>query len=188
MKYGRINLLIVFLFLQAYYCFSQNLEGKSINRIDSNGLKQGIWVKHITPKIIDTMFYRDNLLNGPYKSYFLKSGNLRHSGEYSMGEIVGVWRYFNLGKLRAEEVERGKNQDSVKDINGKMILPPSYSIVKLYDKEEGYLKSKGRILYFDSWQSDFSNEHGWWIYYNSDGDTLYTRLYDNGRIIKNNAP
>jgi hypothetical protein len=184
MKHNKAILLLIFLLLQTYCCLSQNFEDKSINRIDSNGLKQGIWVKHISTNIIDTMSYHDGLLNGQYKSYFLKSGNLRHSGEYVMGDRIRIWKYFDLGKLWAEEFERGKNQDSVKDEYGKMILPPYYSIVKLYDTKEGYLKREGRVLYFDSWDSDFSNEHDLWIFYKPNGDTLYTRLYDYGRIIK----
>ena len=188
MKYDRTFLLLVLLLVQTYTSFSQILEKKSINEIDSNGLKQGIWVKHITSNIVDTMGYRDNLLNGPYKSYFLKSGDLRHSGAYVDGSRVGTWRFFNLGKLWAEEVERGVNQDSVKDAYSNTILPPFYSIIKLYERKEGYLKSEGKVLYFDSWDSDFSNEHGQWIYYNSNGDTIEIRLYDNGKIIETNAP
>ncbi len=179
--------ITIILVLLTNLTYSQSLVNNEINKTDTNGLKQGIWVKKITANIIDTMNYVDDKLHGHYRSYWQKSNELRHAGEYKNGTIVGIWTYYNNGKIVSEEIERGTNLDSLTNEQGQRILPP-YSYVKFYDKDLYFLKSEGKILYFDSWEMDNSIEQGKWIYYNSIGVIIKTRLYKNGKIIKENAP
>jgi antitoxin component YwqK of YwqJK toxin-antitoxin module len=179
----RKFILIIFILIIDFEIYSQT----SINKVDKNGLKQGIWVKTMASNIVDTMYYQNDKLNGPYKSYFIKSGIIRSSGEYSDGKKIGIWKDFDKGRLIAEETDRGFNNDSVCNESGKRILPTFYSHIRLYDNVTGSIKSEGKVLYFDSWDSDFSNEHGLWKYFNSNGDTIAKRFYDYGRIINNNV-
>jgi hypothetical protein len=165
-------------------CSCQTKEKSSINLIDSSGNKQGVWIKHITTSIIDTMFYIDNKLNGTYRSYFVKTKLLRFSGEYKNDSMIGVWKFYDLNSLWAEELDRGINHDSVKNESRNWIIPKYYSIIQLFDKDKGYKKSEGKMLYNDTWESDSSNEHGLWLYFNSQGDTIDRKYFEYGKEIK----
>ena len=157
--------------------------GIEINKIDNYGFKQGVWVKSITPNIIDTMNYSNDTLNGIYKSYFLESGGLRHIGHYLNGCRIGTWKFYDKGKLVAEEIQRGLNTDTIKNEYGTKLVPKYYSYIKLYDSKKGYLKSEGKVIYNDSWDSDMSNEHGIWYYFNPVGDTISQKDFYFGKAI-----
>jgi len=162
---------------------TEQAEIQSINQVDINGVKQGIWVEKVGSNIIDSMNFVDDKLNGIYKSYFT-SGNLRHSGRYEHGVKLGTWSYFDTGVLVAEEIERGTNRDSVQHELGYYLTPEYFSYVKLYNRQNGHLEQEGKLLYSDSWQSDTSNEQGRWIYYDNKGDTTDIKIFEYGRENK----
>jgi hypothetical protein len=183
MKRTTLVFILILFSAEITFVFSQT----TINQTDKNGLKQGVWVKYSASNIIDSMFYLNDTLNGQFKSYFKNSTSFRQYGEYAKGIRIGIWKFFDLGNLRAEEVTRGANKDSVRNNKGELVLPTFYSYVKLYDSKTSKLKSEGRVLYYDSWDSDLSNEHGLWIYYNYNGDTISLRTFEYGKIITNNV-
>mgnify|MGYP001796903984 CR=1 FL=1 len=67
---------------------------------------------------------------------------------------------------------------------GYYLIPTNYSYVKYYDHKSGQLKSEGKLVYYESWQSDESRRHGLWKFYEPTGDTL-RKYYEYGRELEN---
>lgn len=156
---------------------------QEVNIVDSLGRKQGLWVKEVGSNIIDTMYFSEGQLHGSYKSYF-KSGALRHTGNYEHGVISGIWNYYNKEVLVSQEISRGTNTDSVRHKLGYYLTPTNYSYVKLYSHKTGELESEGKLVYYESWESDESRRHGVWTFYESTGDTL-RKKYEYGQALEN---
>lgn len=148
----------------SFVTFSQT----DTNFTDKKGLKQGLWIeKH--PSIITETYYKDNLKNGVYKSYYTTTGKLYGLGEYKTNKPIGKWLTFDeSGHLWNEET----NIEIL--INDNKYKYKSY--VKYYDKF-GNIEQEGSIKYFDSMLD--GDKDGLWKF-NKDGKTS-EKTYLNGR-------
>ncbi len=63
---------------------------ETLNFTDSNGLKQGKWVKKWKGKIVNVEHYKDNLLHG-YYAYYLDGNVLTYDGNYVNGKREGLF-------------------------------------------------------------------------------------------------
>ncbi len=155
---------------------------ESINRIDKNNLKQGLWKTFYDNRKIKTeSTFKNDLLNGYYKEYD-KKGKLLNAVLYINGvaqqfadELADLSlkkEYFNNGKLRKE---------SLLDVNGK-----EHGLVKYYNEEgslaysenyfHGILLSKGLI-------DDKEQKQGDWEEYYVDGQLKSKGKYIDGKKI-----
>lgn len=65
---------------------------KDLNRADSTGLRQGLWIED---EGYVEAYYKDGALNGFYRSYSKSTGTLASFGEYKSGVKTGTWMFFN---------------------------------------------------------------------------------------------
>lgn len=63
---------------------------ETINFTDSNGLKQGKWIKKWRGKIVNIEHYKDNLLHG-YYAYYIDGNVLVCDGNYVNGKREGLF-------------------------------------------------------------------------------------------------
>lgn len=155
---------------------SQELKGKPdspnpnktpSNQLDSLGMKQGLWIEKNGAVEV---YYRNNLREGVYRSYSLKSKSLAVFGEYSMGKPVGKWYFFNdSGRLLfTEENIQENNQFTRVREDGVKLMPKFCSYVKMY-YPNGRLESEGWVIYDEDVQVDFFKT-GTWRYYDKEGN------------------
>ncbi|MCK6612468.1 MAG: hypothetical protein L6Q78_15685 [Bacteroidia bacterium] len=154
---------------------SQELKGKPdspnpnktpSNQLDSLGMKQGLWIEKNGAVEV---YYRNNLREGVYRSYSLKSKSLAVFGEYSMGKPVGKWYFFNdEGQLLFTEERIEENTSTIWEReDGVKIKPKFTSYVKMF-YPNGNLQAEGQALYEDEIQVDFYKT-GIWQYYDRNG-------------------
>jgi len=157
----------------------QQTKDTSINKKDSQGKKQGLWIEDNGLKEI---YYLNGLKNGVYKSYFQKTGKLEALGWYEQDKSTGNWCYFDeASRLFIVENKLGSNKEiKVRNDEGTFILLPFKSFVKVYHKN-GVLAKEGLALYDEDIEIDFYM-HAIWKYYDEAGKLIREENYKEGRI------
>lgn len=176
------GLILIALLFFSYSSFSQwkdysiNTSGDTLNRVDLNGKKQGIWVHRYEklrgePGYEEEGFYKDDRKEGEWKLYTLM-GDLAGIENFSWGLKNGVCRYFMLhGGLRLEQnwvaINPDKQYDTlmVEDLN------------KLDSYRQVIVKNEGAAL-----------KHGTWNYYDpQSGGLIRSENYEFGRLLVDEA-
>lgn len=149
--------------------------GDTLNRVDMNGKKQGIWVNSYDkvrgePGYEEEGYYVDDRKEGEWKLFNLM-GDLVGIENYRWGLKNGPSQYFLLhGGLRLEQSWVAINPDKKYDTLQ----------VEDLDKLESYrtviVKNEGAAL-----------KHGAWKYYDpQSGSLIRTENYEFGKLITNN--
>lgn len=152
----------------------------------------------------NAIFRKDTLvLNG---EWYYNDNNGATKGQYSMGKKNGVWKYYNLGKLKylieyktlEEKHVQFDNNENISlifntnvdglytgqyfefDISGRIKIIGNYENHKKVNEwsyfKNGILESRGNYL------SDL--KEGKWLYFYSDGSILKIENYQKGRLSK----
>jgi antitoxin component YwqK of YwqJK toxin-antitoxin module len=154
--------------------FQVNSKGDTLNRVDRQGKKQGIWVNHMEslrgePGYEEEGYYVDDRKEGAWRLFNLM-GDMVGKENYHWGFKDGVCQYFSKhGDLVLEQGWKALNPDKVYDT----------IIVEDVDKLDTYhkvvVKNEGASL-----------KHGTWKYYDSETGTLVrTENYTLGKADAN---
>lgn len=93
-----------------------NAMKKDVNKSDSTGLRQGLWVED---EGYVEAYYKDGALNGLYRKYSKKTGTLESFGEYCHGEKIGAWFYFDdYGRLSGQRTYEGNGKFNLVGFTG----------------------------------------------------------------------
>lgn len=179
-----MRLILFFLLFLAYNGYGQqwanyaiNSNGDTLNRIDQNGKKQGIWVNRVEklrgePGYEEEGYYTDDRKEGQWKLFNLM-GDLIGIENYKWGMKDGVCTYFSLhGGVRMEQSWKALNPDKLYD------TLQVEDIDKLNSYKQVIVKNEGASL-----------RHGEWKYYNPEtGALLRVEKYEFGESINKPAP
>jgi len=165
------SLLIYSLIVFPSYSQVDLTKNSTINSVDSNGQKIGLWIEN--DGLIE-VYYKDGERDGIFKNYYRKNGRLAVFGEYIKGKRTGVWYYFDdIGQIYMIERDISDNDKlQISRDDGEKITPKNKSFISLY-YPNGALKEEGIALYNDDIEIDF-HKYGTWKYYDLDGNLLKT--------------
>lgn len=155
----------------------QDVQDTNLNRVDKNGLKQGLWLER---EGRDEVYYRNGKKHGVCRFYTKKGGVLVSFGEYENDTPVGTWYYFDEnGFLSMKEKILGENKDAkVKNGAGEWKILPFKSQITLYYKN-GQAKQFGIALYDQSPEAGFYM-FGEWIFFDSQGAFIKKDTFSDG--------
>ncbi|HTE23439.1 toxin-antitoxin system YwqK family antitoxin [Flavitalea sp.] len=140
--------------------FQINSKGDTLNRVDMQGKKQGIWVVKIEslrgePGYEEEGYYVDDRKEGAWRLFNLM-GDMVGKENYRWGYKDGICQYFSKhGDLVLEQGWKALNPDKVYDT----ILVEDVDKLDTYSKV--VVKNEGASL-----------KHGTWKYYDSETGTL----------------
>ena len=168
--------------IKTIYQFNKGviLKKEEINRLDSEGNKQGVWKEyHENGKIKEEAFYFHGKQNGIVKKY-------NNKGKLEKMES------FNDGKESENEIslklELSKiPQELDKYLIGVIKENKKQGLFKVYDSigETGKIKFfKNDTLIYEGYYDDLSNKTGKWIYFWKNGQIKKTGIYKENK--KNN--
>lgn len=194
--------------------FEQYLNGvlvnrEKINRLDAQGLKQGIWrTFYENGRVKSEASYRNDLMNGPYK-------------EYEENGLLKVFLQYDKGVLqeKTDTAELDVEVRNMYDDSGSLIYSGTYrkdvpvGIHRSYNKEgkvvnavlysdggyklgEGIITAEGRkeekwTNYFENGivksSGNFTNnlENGTWQFFFNNGKKEQSGIYKNGKFSGN---
>jgi antitoxin component YwqK of YwqJK toxin-antitoxin module len=153
--------------------YKLNANGDTLNRVDMNGMKQGIWVNRFEtlrgePGYEEEGIYKNDRKEGEWKLFSLM-GDLVGIENYRWGLKDGICQYFTVhGELRLEQRWIALNPDKQYDT----------LVVEDIDKLDSYntviVKNEGASL-----------KHGTWKYYDPvSGMIVRTETYTLGKQEK----
>lgn len=140
--------------------FQVNSKGDTLNRIDQQGRKQGIWVSRIEslrgePGYEEEGYYVDDRKEGAWKLFNLM-GDMVGRENYHWGFKDGICQYYSKhGEIVLEQSWKALNPDKVYDT----ILVEDVDRLDTYSKV--VVKNEGASL-----------KHGTWKYFDSETGTL----------------
>lgn len=155
-------------------------EREPMNRLNSKGLKTGLW--HEGKSVYS--YYKNGLRNGVYLKYYGTKGKLAEFGTYYDGERVGKWYYFTIDRFLEYVVKDIKaNNEEFANMDGSGYLKPEYRghVISYYpngekkDEGEGVFYKGGKIIYF---------RIGVWRYYDDKGRLVEMKRHSKLPIIK----
>ncbi len=185
----RIFLLNIFMFLlittgSAQWRSYKIYRGDTINRIDLQGRKQGLWLYfNDTYKngIIQQGFYKDGKKQGEWIVYY-KNGNIKSKSFYKDNHIFGpVTTYYKDGTIR--EQGRWERNKWVGDYryyypNGKLKFMWHYDKSGKRTGKQVYYYDSGKKYVEGTWSG--GKENGWIKEYYPSGQLHVVSLWKNG--------
>lgn len=165
----RTRLIIVpvlFHLILSCQVFSQ----QSINQSDKYGGKTGLWIQN---NGLVEVYYKDDRLDGIYKSYYQLNGKLEVFGQFTYDVKSGEWFYFDESShlIFKESDIKNNVQESVVRGDVEMIRTHKYSSFIQFYYPDGSIKEEGRVFYDEDIEIDFTKT-GTWTYYNLDGEVI----------------
>ena len=147
---------------------------QNTNKVDSLGQKQGLWIVNDGRAEV---YYRNDTLNGVFRSYNRKTGKLSGFGEYDKGERRKNWFLFdNQSRLTLIESDIKINSNTIRFRDDGDTLKPKYiSHVKFF-YPSGVIKEEGNVLYDENIEIDYYKT-GQWLVYDEDGKQIKVEKY-----------
>jgi antitoxin component YwqK of YwqJK toxin-antitoxin module len=184
-----LNLKLIFILIGFYLLiyinpnksFERNYKLKDtiINQIDSNGLKQGLWIEKGV--LTSYTFYKNNKKNGPYILYG-KNGLLFYFGDYKEDDPVGVhYVFYTNGNLNFKLFNHRVVNLIISEPDFKAKFKYKSHLITYYIN--GMINNEGEIFHADSFLTE-SLEDSIWTYYDLKGKITKKVLYNKGHIIK----
>ena len=172
------TILLLFLALSS---FGQN----QYNKLDENGLKQGVWIKMWSNGIVKYKgVFKDDKPTGEFK-YFYPSGKLKSVMSFSeSGSKAHNISYHENGKKMAEG--DFKNQKKIgnwkyfSDVDEKLVSEENYKNGLLNGKSITYYIDKGKPFEIIEYKNGIKN--GEWVKYFMDGQIMTRTFYVNGKL------
>lgn len=152
----------------------------TINKKDSQGRKQGLWIEDNGLKEV---YYLNGLKNGVYKAYFAKTGKLEVLGWYQQDKPIGDWYYFDETS-RIYMLEVNVMENTIHKVNrgdGQIIVPEFMSNYRCF-YNSGVIKEEGVALYNESIEFGDFFRIGFWKYYDETGKLIKEENYQQGKI------
>jgi antitoxin component YwqK of YwqJK toxin-antitoxin module len=174
-------LAIIFLML-----FTQTTVAQSqYNKADSNGLKQGQWIKMWNNGMVKYKGnFKDDKPVGEFK-YFYPSGKLKAVMTFSdNGTRAHNISYHENGKKMAEGIfinrKKEGNWKYFSDVDEKLVSEENYSNGVLNGKSVTYYIDLGKPFEIIEYKN--GKKHGKWIKYFTDGKIMTETTYVNGAL------
>ncbi len=177
----KIHLVILFIIISNFV----TAQNDTINRTDTNGLKQAYWIIFFenTDKILEEGRYKDNLRQGVWKQY-LNDGTLSFEITYVDDEPNGLAKtYYPNGQL----AEEGFWKDDIWIGNYTTYYQNGNVNYKWHFSEEGlrlgvqeYFYENGKKMISGNWKNGL--EAGVIKRYNDKGQVVEEQTFNNGEI------
>ena len=164
----KIPVFIAFMLLTRVL-FAQN----KYNQIDSNGLKQGLWVSDYPAERVETNYYNGQR-HGICVAYSRMSNKISSIGEFRNNVMSGTWYMFDdYGILLYKVVDIVENKDNYSFADGTHYYggKPKHKAHFVNYYPNGNVESEGIILFSDSFESE-SSQYGMWNYYDDKGNLI----------------
>lgn len=153
----------------------KELENNKYNQLDSNGLKQGIWLSETPSDRVETNYYNGKR-HGIYIAYSRKSNKISSIGEFRNNAMSGTWYTFDDYGILLSKVENiVENNDYYYFADGTYYYggKPKHKAHYVNYYPNGNIKSEGTILFSDTFETE-SSEYGFWKYYDEKGNLIKT--------------
>jgi antitoxin component YwqK of YwqJK toxin-antitoxin module len=174
MRFLSIPLLLFITVHTDAQCVQYKLtaKGDTINCVDKNGLKQGLWLVKVAPLRGEKGYEEEGrFINGQKEGTwrrFSQMGDPIAVENYRWGQKNGINRYYNISGLEREEAWKAMNPEKLYDtIDVQDVNNPS-KFDRVVIKNEGnslkhgtwryYDPSNGRILLTENWILDQQKE------------------------------
>jgi len=189
------NLSMKTLFLTYLICFTLSsfaqfngaVKNDTINFIDKNNKKQGLWIRYSTDKkrVIEKGYYLNGHKNGLWKTYY-SSGRIKHEITYKEGKPVGPAKfYYESGKVSEEgywNINHWEGNYKFYHSNGNLAYDWNYDKTGKRTGEQKYYYENGNIKYTGLWQQGKTT--GALKMYNDSGMLVSERIYENGKFAR----
>lgn len=174
---------------------TETYQGKPVNAVDGNNLKQGLWVKFVPgdkTKILEEGTYKDNKKEGIWKEYY-SNGNTKSEITYVNNKPDGYAKlYYESGKLSEEGNWKGvKWVGNYKYYheNGKPKYEFAYTEDGKRSGKQKYFHENGKIAIEGDWKD--GKEAGVIKEYYPDGTIKSEKNFSEGKLdessVKNYA-
>lgn len=173
------------------YVHRQTDSTRSVNQLDSNGLRTGMWISSYWSTLYER-YYKNGLRHGVYVNYSCEDGeSLSAFGE----EDGDIYLFDGAGFLTMVGKYICRNEEEVENwsIEG-LLEKPKHRIYITEYYRNGEKKVEGELLYFDSIEIEgYDYKVGVWKYYDDLGRLVkeennpvrnYRRIYDTTVINK----
>ena len=180
--------LISFILLISVNSVAQNFKifnGDTINRIDDNNLKQGMWVvfNNDTGKKIDEGIYKNNKKNGIWKKYY-KSGTIKSEITYLNNIPNGYAKfYYKNGNISEEgmwKINKWTGNYKYYFENGKLSYDWHYNSSGKRTGEQKYYHKNGNLMIEGNWSD--GKESGVLKEYYADGSLKSEKNFADGKL------
>ncbi len=171
----------VLIFLFSFLLMSSVFSQKTLNRVDQNGRKQGIWIKKDSNerKIYEGQFLDDHP-TGTFRYYYPQGGIKAVSVFSEQGTRTKTITYFSSGKKMSEGVYINEKRDSIwrfySEYDGVLVAEESYSKGIKEGISKTYYAGKGIAELF-TWKSGV--REGIWEQYYTEGALKIRGTYKN---------
>lgn len=185
MRYLTTSIIILIIGF-ASYSQTETYQGKTVNAVDGDNLKQGPWVKFVpgdNTKITEEGNYKDSKKEGVWKEYY-KNGNLKSEITYVNNKPDGYAKlYYESGKLSEEGIWKGtKWVGSYKYYheNGKPKYEFAYTDDGKRTGKQKYYHENGKIAIEGEWKE--GKEAGLIKEYFPDGSLKSEKNFSDGKL------
>lgn len=159
--------------------------GDTINRIDDNNLKQGMWVifNNDTGKKNDAGLYKNNKKNGIWKKYY-KSGTIKSEITYLNNIPTGYAKFYYANGNVSEEgiwkINKWTGNYKYYFENGKLSYDWNYNARGKRTGEQKYYHENGNLMIEGDW--DNGKESGVLKEYYADGSLKSEKSFADGKL------
>lgn len=169
-------IMVVCLFTQTSIVIAQSTFADNINRVDSVGLREGLWIEEYG-QLKRFNYYQRGILDGPCWITSTCSKRLLAYGEFFMGTYSGTWYNFDDDGILLSIQKDFKKVSVQIPVIHKTEGFCSYQCYHISFYPNGSKKSEGILLWETSPDSDFTFESGEWKYYDNKGRLTCIRRF-----------
>ena len=183
-----LSFLFSFILLININSFAQKFEivdGDTINRIDNNNQKQGLWIinNKETGKKSDEGLYKNNKKNGVWKKYY-KSGSIKSEITYLNNIPTGYAKfYYENGNVSEEgiwKINKWTGNYKYYFKNGNIAYDWNYNNNGKRTGTQKYYHDNGNLMIEGDW--DNGKESGVLKEYYADGSLKAEKNFANGKL------
>lgn len=146
---------------------------------DKNGQKDGLWTERISETLTQIVYYKHGQEDGIFRILNTHNSQLYVIGEMDNGEMCGTWLYFdddNHLLMKCEDFHKEKT--CIPSLHNYSIkyAPQNCYCTLFYNN--GRIKGRGRLFFFEDPQMDDSGEYGLWEFFDEIGNLIKTCKYE----------
>lgn len=146
---------------------------------DKDGQKDGLWIEHISKTLTKYVYYKHGKEDGIIRILNALSSQLHIIGEMDNGEMCGTWMYFDDDHhllMKCEDFHKVKTCIPSFHKYSIQFAPHNCYCTMFYNN--GRIKGRGRLFFFEDPQMDDSGEYGIWEVFDEEGNLIKTVKYE----------
>jgi antitoxin component YwqK of YwqJK toxin-antitoxin module len=162
-------------------------EGDTINRIDANKNKQGLWYFFANngQRVTEYGEYLDNRKHGLWTTFF-PSGKKKHEITYKNGKSIGPAKFFYESGDVSEEgywnLDHWEGHYKFYHSNGQLAYDWHYNQHGKRTGEQKYYYENGQVKYTGTWENGKTT--GALKVFDNSGMLIAERVYENGKFAR----